>query len=530
MRAADVLIQVLKARGVSTVFALSGNQIMPIFDAALGSGIRLVHVRHEAAAGYMAEGYAQISGEVGVALVTAGAGLTNAASALMTAKASQTPLLLISGDSPAGQDGAGAFQEMDQTGLTTSLTKRSLRVTDPNDVATVLREALAEATSGVPGPVHLSMPDDVVRAEAFAGDFAPTAATAVPDPAAVLHALDQSERPLVLLGPMLSETRRPGLPAELEAALDAPVLLLESPRGLKDPSLGNWAALAGEADCVLVLGKPVDYSIGFGGAGRWPDARWHVATTDATELDRARRNLGDRLESAIDCDPAAFARALAERAPPNASREAWRDRARAEIERRPPVQAATGAIASSALCQALARHIADAPDAIFVSDGGEIGQWAQALVKAPRRIINGVAGAIGAGASYAMGAKAAAHDAAVYCLMGDGTAGFHLAEFETAAREGLPFVAVIGNDRRWNAEHMIQTRDYGADRLHGCGLSDARYDLAVAALGGFGAHVTDPADLSVALTEAARSGRPACVNVEIDPEPAPDPPPAPSAG
>ena len=126
MRGADALVRTLEREGTETIFSLSGNQIMPIFDACLETGLRLVHTRHEAAAGFMAEGHAQISGKVGVALVTAGAGLGNAIAPLLTARSSQTPLLLLSGDSPAGMDGMGTFQEMDQVGLTASATKLRL--------------------------------------------------------------------------------------------------------------------------------------------------------------------------------------------------------------------------------------------------------------------------------------------------------------------------------------------------------------------------------------------------------------------
>src|SRR6056297_3872911 len=122
-RGADAVMRALAAQGVRDIFALSGNQIMPLFDASIDAGIRLYHTRHEAAAVYMAEGHAQITGGVGVALVTAGAGLGNAIGPLLTAQASDTPLLLLSGDSPIGKDGQGAFQEMDQVGLTQSLTK-----------------------------------------------------------------------------------------------------------------------------------------------------------------------------------------------------------------------------------------------------------------------------------------------------------------------------------------------------------------------------------------------------------------------
>src|SRR5699024_11758532 len=122
---------------------------------------------------------------------------------------------------------------------------------------------------------------------------------------------------------------------------------------------------------------------------------------------------------------------------------------------------------------------------------------------------------------HAVAARMARPDATVFALMGDGTIGFHLSEFETAAREGAAFVAVVGNDRRWNAEHQIQLHKYGAERLIGCELSDARYDLAVAALGGHGEHVTDAAELDAALARAVASGKPACVDVAIEGLPAP---------
>ena len=158
----------------------------------------------------------------------------------------------------------------------------------------------------------------------------------------------------------------------------------------------------------------------------------------------------------------------------------------------------------------------DAALPLLISDGGEFGQWAQAALPVENRLINGPAGAIGGGLCYAIGAKVARPDATIFTLMGDGTAGFHFAEFETAVREKLPFVAVIGNDRRWNAEHQIQLRDYGAQRLIGCDLSGARYDLAVAGLGGHGEHVTRRDELLPALRRAVASGLPACVNIEME--------------
>lgn len=509
MRGADAVLRALEAAGVNTVFTLSGNQIMTIFDAALDTGVRLIHTRHEAAAGFMAEGYARASGRVGVALVTAGAGLGNAISPLITARASQTPLVLLSGDSPVGLDGKGAFQEMPQVAMTEALTKWSKRVTKAEEIGSVLGEAFARASEGQPGPVHVSLPDDVLKAE-LADTVPPTSQEAKSDTGypEILKAISEAERPLVLLGP--------GVPMP---ALDTglPILRLESPRGRKDPSLGRWGELWGEVDLVVALGKPVDFSVGFGAEAAWPQARWITVHGSAEEHARAKRNLGSRLESATKGDPARAARMIA--GGNLTVSDGWRSRVSDLVAVRPdPGEGLT----SASLCDAVATHVAGLDNAIVVSDGGEFGQWAQAMIRVPRRIINGVSGTIGAGVAYAIGARIADPDAEVILLMGDGTAGFHLAEFETAAREGIAFTAVIGNDRRWNAEDALQRRMFGEDRRHSCTLSDARYDLAAEALGAKGMLVERLDDLAGALKSAGEADGPCCIDVRIDGLTAPD--------
>ena len=138
-----------------------------------------------------------------------------------------------------------------------------------------------------------------------------------------------------------------------------------------------------------------------------------------------------------------------------------------------------------------------------------------------RRVINGPAGSIGSSIPMAIAARATAPDSPVIAVMGDGTFGFHMAEFDTAVRCNLPFVAVVGNDAAWNAEHQIQLREYGPNRTHGCELLPSRYDQVVQALGGHGEWVTRAADLPAALDRALASGKPACVNVMIERVPAP---------
>jgi acetolactate synthase-1/2/3 large subunit len=161
------------------------------------------------------------------------------------------------------------------------------------------------------------------------------------------------------------------------------------------------------------------------------------------------------------------------------------------------------------------------PDTILICDGGEFAQWGQAILRNERRMINGVAGAIGSSLPIAGASRVVEKDAPVFAVLGDGTFGFHMAEFETAVRLKLPYVAVVGTDCRWNAEYNLQVRDYGPNRTHGCELDPTRYDLAVVGLGGHGELVENIADLPGAVERALASGKPACVNVMIESIPSP---------
>ena len=282
---------------------------------------------------------------------------------------------------------------------------------------------------------------------------------------------------------------------------------MESPRGVKDPSFGELAAVLNEADLVVSVGKPIDFTLGFGAATA-DRCRWIVVDAEAAQLERATRNLGTKLVTAISGEPRAFVGALIELARQRSTGgRDWLERATDLLACRPPdpgPQAAKGrAITSQLLCEAVDAALERAGgERIAICDGGEFGQWAQALVRSERRLINGPSGAIGGALCYAIDARFAAPSARIVALMGDGTVGFHFAEFETALREHAPFVVVIGNDGRWNAEHQIQLRDYGPDRLIGCELSGARYDLAVSGLGGHGEYVTDSSELPAALDRA----------------------------
>jgi acetolactate synthase-1/2/3 large subunit len=531
-RGADVLVRALEAAGVQRIFTLSGNHIMEVFDALVGSSIAIVHTRHEAAAVHMADAYARLTGKVGVAMVTGGQGHANAVAALPTALAGEVPVLLLSGHAPLAELGNGAFQELPQAAMAAPVAKAAWTAQAAAGLGADVARAIATALSGRPGPVHLSLPTDVLEAvleEAPppppASAFAPVPMP-LPAPTARLVAglIAEAARPVLIAPPSLVTPAGMAALAALEAACGLPAIPMNAPRGLADPTLGALAGLLPEADLVVLLGKPLDFTTRFGrpAAG----ARFIVLDPEAALLGRAQRLLGERLVLGAIADPMAAVQALTAAARRVPAQDGWAAHTRETVGWRPAEWAALagappGPIHPATLCHAINQALAEQGDATFVCDGGEVGQWGHAMVKAPRRVTNGVAGAIGVGLPFAIGARAAM-DRPTLALMGDGSFGFHMAELDTAARHGLPFVCVVGNDSRWNAEHQIQIRDYGANRAHGCELAPGtRYDLVATALGGHGEVVEHAADLAPALARAFASGRPAVVNVMLDGQPAP---------
>lgn len=479
LRGADVLARALAAAGARHLFALSGNHVMPVFDAALDAQLSLIHVRHEAAAAHMADAWGRLTGRPGVALVTGGPGHANAVSALYTALEAQSPMLLISGHAPLDELGKGAFQEMRQADVAAPLAKASWTVQSVDRIADDVVRAWRLAVSGRPGPVHLSVPNDVLDA---------TTDAALPSGAAFEY-----ERRSIPLPAELRDAKRPLIvagPAAMRTKIDVgiPVIGMESPRGVNDPSLGRLAEVLKKADVVLLAGKARDFTLRFGKA------------------------------FADDCrvlEPEGLPSGTAK------ASDAWRAEVEAALRYRPAEwQAISGRNHPAAVCREV-QALLDSPDAVLVSDGGEFGQWAQACLAAPHRIINGPAGSIGSALPFAAAAKLAFPRSRVVAMLGDGTFGFHMSEIDTAVRHGLEYIAVVGNDATWNAEYQIQLRAYGAERARGCELLPTRYGAVAAAMGAHGEDVVSFTELKPALARAAAAGKPACVNVMIERVPAP---------
>ena len=507
MRAADALARAIVAGGTQHVFTLSGNQIMSLFDAAIDVPLELIHVRHEAAAVHAADAIGRLSGRPGVAMVTAGPGFANTLSALYVAQCAESPLVLLSGASPATRPGAGAFQEMDQAGLAAKVCKASWTCTGPERMAGDFVRAWRCAASGRPGPVHVALPVDVLESVVRAGEPAvePDAAAASPAPAdlaAVCQAIRDAARPLVIAGPPYRR-RHAADATRLLSDAGVAAVAMDSPRGLRDPALGAFAEAVAEADLVVLLGKRLDHMLELGaspsvrgrlpvhadrpGAGGAASGRGQRGRPHAAAGAGRSGGLGGR-------DGGTAGRLLARCRLARGGRSGGGLSARGVahgIGSDSPVHPAQ-------LGYAVHDFLAGSADSVFVSDGGEIGQWAQACVNAPHRIINGPAGAIGSALPFALAARTLFPQARIAATLGDGTFGFHPLEIDTAVRHDLPFVAVVGNDARWNAEVQIQHRTYGADRAVGCDLLASRYDEVARALDAHGAAVESAAALPAA--------------------------------
>ena len=434
MRASVGLIKILKGSGVETIFALSGNQIMPLFDACLDEGIRVVHVRHEAAALYMAEAHARITGGMGVAMVTAGAGLCNAIAPLFTATQSQTPVLLLSGDSEASLDNMGSFQEMDQVQITSAVTKFSRRICQTSELEGAMNAAIEAVTTGTSGPVHLALAADMLTNEledlpqfekqALSTNTEPSEASA-----GFVEALKSSQRPLIIVGPSLCMPHHAAMLRLLETRLGVPVVPMDSPRGLNDPRLGNFKSIARLADLIIPVGKPVDFSMAYGAVGPFnDDAKWFAFLGEEQLVSQARRNLGDRLHDGVVISPVEAIAMLTKLSPVSAD-STWADSVQSAItsrdfsafDRNRDVDELNSLSFSTAVSDVLDLH----DNVVAVSDGGEIGQWIQSVLTRYLVMINGVSGAIGGSLSYAMAIKQALPDKHVLAFMGDGTVGFN---------------------------------------------------------------------------------------------------------
>jgi acetolactate synthase-1/2/3 large subunit len=519
----------IRAEGVDTVFTLSGGHVMPVYEGCRLEGVRVLDLRHEQAAAHAAEAWGRINRSCGVAVVTAGPGVTGVVTAVANSFAAQTPLVVIGGARPLAQAGQGALQELDQLSLFHPLTKWAEACAAPDriqdHVATAFRHALARPR----GPVYLELPMDVLFADGTEDEPPrPSRSDARPfgDPREIMKAaalLNAAERPAVVAG---SGIWWDGAWKQLAAFAEngrLPVFLQGSARGALPPDAelvfqhARGAALAA-ADAVCVVGTGLDFRLGF---GRFPaETKLVHVHSDATELGRNR--VPDASVIA-DCSAALGILADAVKTPTH-DREPWLERLR-EAERawwdqhRAEIESTSAPIHHYRLGAALDRVLD--PGTIVVGDGGDVVAAVSRVLRVHRPghwLDPGPFGCLGVGPPYALGVKAARPDAKVVVVAGDGAFGLNGFEVETLTRLGLPAVIVIGNDAAWGEIRVPQVGIYGAEGEVATRLAPTRYDLLTEAFGGHGEHVERPDDLEPALERALASGEPAIVNVMLDPD------------
>jgi acetolactate synthase-1/2/3 large subunit len=526
-------VAVARRHGIEEMFTLSGGHVFPLYDGAVKGDppLRLVDVRHEQTAVFAAEGTAKLLRRPGLAVLTAGPGVTNGISAITTAHFNGSPVLVLGGRAPTGRWGAGSLQELDHPPLVATVTKHAGTVGDVAEVPGRVGRALDLAAAPHRGPVFLDIALEAMFSQATTDipDPAPPAARE-PDPddlAAVARLLGEAERPVLVLGSDIWADRAEDAARRLAEALQLPVVANGQGRGIVAPGgdgllVTRARSLAfGAADLVVVAGAPLDFRLGygsFGGRGGGPPARVvHLADAPgqvAGHVELAGSVAGDLariLDGLVEADTT--------RPGTGPWLERLRDQARAAAEAdRELLESDADPIHPARVYGELRRVLAD--DAVVIGDGGDFVSFAGRFVE-PARPGNwldpGPYGCLGTGLGYAVAARLARPSAQVVLLLGDGAAGFSLLDVDTLVRHRLPVVIVCGNNGIWGLEkhpmRMLYGYDVAADLQPQC-----RYDRVAEALGAAGELVTSPGELGPALRRAFDAGVPYLVNVATDPE------------
>lgn len=530
-----LVARMLKKEGVSTIFTLSGLHVAPIYAGCVDEGIRIVDTRHEQAAAHAADGWARLTRGAGVAVVTAGPGVTDALTGVANAWAAASPLVLLGGAAPGFNQGRGSLQEMPQVPLFQAITKWSDRVPSPELVPSFLARAFRVARAGKPGPVFLEIPWDVLSNgadAALAEGLEPyrTSARSPGDPEkidAALALLAGAERPVMVAGSSIWRDDAVEALERFASKAAIPAYLNGMARGClprEHPSfleLSRKEALAG-ADVVLVVGTPLDFRLGYGTEPTFAaGAEVIQVDIDAAEIGRNRP-----IDVGIVGDSRSVLDALASGARSSAAARDWlrglRDAEATQRERqRAFEESGARPIHHFRLAKAIDRVASRAGEVTYVADGGNVVAVAAKVIRVPgpgRWLDPGPLGTLGVGAPFAIAAKLLAPERPVCVVQGDGSFGLNGMDFETAVRFGLPMVVVVGNDAAWGQIRIPQRGLYGEDHAVATKLAPVRYDRVIEALGGAGEHVEEAKDLEPALERAFASGKVYCVDVAIDPE------------
>jgi acetolactate synthase I/II/III large subunit len=523
--AAAWVARFLKARGVDRVFGLQGGHIQPVWDHVAGAGIRIIDVRHEAAAVHMAHAHAELTGALGVAMATAGPGVTNTVTAVANASLARAPVLLIGGCTSRPQANMGPLQDIPHVDLLRPVTRTARTARVAEQVVRELDEAVARAMgdAGEPGPVYIEIPTDVLRMsvprQLVLDEWMAAKPPRVlpPDSADIALAVDvlwSARCPLVITG---RGARSAG--AELVRLLDASGALYldtQESRGLvpaDHPAVvgAMRAAAMTDADVVVLIGRKLDYQLGYGSPAVFPNARFIRIADTASELIDNRRG-----QPEIMATPALALRAMVAAAANRRSNVdvAWADALRQKHRERASGAAnetvgADGKIHPRAIFNAIAEVAA--PDHIAIADGGDLLSFARVGLTSRAYMDAGAFGCLGIGVPFAVAAALAFPHRQVISVNGDGAFGINAMEIDTAVRHGAKAVFIVSNNAAWNIERYDQEANYGG-RVVGTTLRHSDYAAMARALGAHGQRVEDPAELAGAL-RSALANAPALVDV-----------------
>ena len=566
--------EILAQRGVTSVFTLCGGHTAPILKGAKDQDIRVVDVRDERSAVFAADAVARMTGIPGVAVVTAGPGVTNAVTAVENAKLAESPVVVFGGAAATLLKGRGALQDIDQLSIMKPITKWATTVKTISQLEAVTARALEVASAGVPGPVFVEVPVDILYPEHVVREWyfkesgvenprglgqralklalqghllkqsrAPRVRDALPRPSPIARdggygagasfatnvqrtaaLVRRAERPVLVVGSQALAARRDADEiAEAVASLGVPTFLAGTARGLlgKRSDIqfrhGRSKALK-EADVVVVAGFPFDFRLGYGRAiGK-------QATVIAANLSDRALTQNRRPEIAVLGHPGRFLRDLSAetRSPDGARWSSWfetlRDRERARDDEIAQKAKPGGELVDPiALLRAMEDVIDD--DATLIVDGGDFVATASYILR-PRGPLSwldpGAFGTLGVGGGFAVGAAVARPGREIWLLYGDGSCAYSLAEIDTCVRHGLAPIAVIGNDASWAQIAREQVEVLGDDV--GTVLARTAYHRVAEGYGGAGLLLDDPAKTGEVLGEAkrrAKAGTPVVIDARI---------------
>ncbi len=516
----------LRAAGVSHLFTLSGGHLFSVYDGCREEGIAIVDTRHEQTATFAAEGWAKATRQPGVAALTAGPGVTNGMSAMAGAQANGSPLLVLGGRAPAMRWGMGSLQEIDHVPFVKPLVKLAGTAGSPDQIPSLVDEALRVAVEAPSGPTFIDLPLDYVFSEGTVSEEALDLNDARSLPVAegverAAELLRGAQRPVIMAGTGLYWAWAEDALRALAQELEIPVFLNGLARGCVPAdhpqffSRARSSALKG-ADVALVIGVPMDFRLGFGGS--FGDET-EIIVVGSTQPERPHpRPVAAELYGGVS----ASLDALRSAAAGGPDRGEWNRRLRTiEAEKRAAEDAELTDDRAPLHPMRVYHELKQVLDrnAIVVGDGGDFVSYAGRMIDTYEPgcwMDPGPYGCLGSGPGYAIAAKLARPDRQVCLLLGDGAFGFAGMEFDTMVRHGIPVVGVMGNNGIWGLEKHPMEFLYGysvaADLQPGL-----RYDKLVETLGGHGELVEKPDELKPALERAFASGKPALVNVLTDP-------------